>query len=73
VDTGELCSNARLGKSKRLDLENKLKKKMTGDMVEVVEYLPSKHKALCSNPSTLKKQNNEKIKIESRLNLHSFF
>jgi hypothetical protein len=33
--------------------------KNTGDMAQVLEYLPSKYVALSSNPSTIKKQQRE--------------
>jgi hypothetical protein len=31
-------------------------KKKSGDMAQIIEYLPSKYKALNSNPSTAKKK-----------------
>jgi hypothetical protein len=37
-------------------------KDRTGGMTQVVEYLPSKHKALNSNPSTNKKKKRNKNK-----------
>jgi hypothetical protein len=36
------------------------KAKRTGDVAQVVEHLPSKCKALSSNPNTAKKQNKNK-------------
>jgi hypothetical protein len=36
-------------------LKNKLKPKISGDMTEIIEHLPSKFKALSSNPYSAKK------------------
>jgi hypothetical protein len=45
-----------LGKSTRPYVKNKLNQKRAGGMTQVAKYLPSKCKALSSNPSTPKKQ-----------------
>jgi hypothetical protein len=46
------------GLGKRQALTSKITKaKRAGGMAQVIEYLPSKHKTLNSNPSTQKKKN----------------
>jgi hypothetical protein len=42
----------------KLDLKNNLKQKRAGDLAQVVEYLPTKCKALSSNLGTTKNQKN---------------
>jgi hypothetical protein len=52
TEIGEFLPKAHLGKSTIPYLKNKLKAK--GSMVQVVECLPSEHKALISIPSSAK-------------------
>jgi hypothetical protein len=49
-------------KCKTLPKKKKLKQKKAGGMAQVVEYLPSKYKALSSNISTKKRTNKQKPK-----------
>jgi hypothetical protein len=56
VEVGRSQSETSLGKCTRHYLINKLREKRTGGLAKLVERLPSKYKALSSNPSTTTKQ-----------------
>jgi hypothetical protein len=47
---------AGLCKSWRSYLKNKLRKKRTGFMAQMIEHLPNKHKTPSSMPSTVKRK-----------------
>jgi hypothetical protein len=47
-------------KKARSYLKNKPKPKRAGSVAQIVELLPSKSKALSSNPSTIKKRDKKK-------------
>jgi hypothetical protein len=58
-----------LGKSLRPYLENKLKQKRAGSVVQVVEHLPSRLKALRSNCQRKKKKKRKNIGHRTRKNV----
>jgi hypothetical protein len=55
----EITVQATLSKKVRPNLKNNQGKRARG-MAQAVEYLPSKHKALSSSPSTAKKKKKKK-------------